>query len=164
MNQTVRIRPIDKDPETGMDRVFLILERGDIEGVDSGRPFVKRPGWGLVGGRVQPGETPKKAAEREWREETGMRAKISDHYYVIPHGADHEILLFEATDVEGEFNPSEKAIMHSQWVELAFAYGELPHKDNERTNWHPIYKTHLEKFIHRIPDDAELVHENPADD
>lgn len=158
MNQTVRIRPVDKDPETGMERVFLILERGDIEGVDSGRPFVKRAGWGLVGGRVKPGETPKQAAEREWREETGLRVKLSDQYYVIPHGSDHEILLFSASEIAGEFKPSEPTIVCGQWVPLAFAYGDLPYNGVK----YPVYRTHIDKLIHCIPENAELTYEDPA--
>lgn len=61
--------------------------------------------WEFPGGKVQPGETPAQAAQRECLEETGLRVMIGEAYPSVVHEYDHDRLrlhFFSATPVDPE--------------------------------------------------------------
>lgn len=61
-----------------------------------------QPFWALVGGVVDPGETPLEAAKRELLEESGMRAKNLEHWFSVQNSSRVEwsIHTYIAYDVE----------------------------------------------------------------
>jgi len=75
--------------------------------------------WELPAGRLDPGETPLKAAKRELIEETGMRAKKWSKlvsYYPSPGFLAERMNLFLATDLtEGESAPMEDERIETRW-------------------------------------------------
>ena len=75
--------------------------------------------WELPAGRVDPGETPLKAAKRELIEETGMRAKKWSKlvtYYPSPGFLAEKMNLFLATELtEGESAPMEDERIETRW-------------------------------------------------
>jgi ADP-ribose diphosphatase len=81
--------------------------------------------WELPAGRVDPGETPLKAAKRELVEETGMRAKKWSKlvsYYPSPGFLAEKMNLFVATELtEGKPTPMEDERIETRW----FPAGEL---------------------------------------
>ncbi len=76
--------------------------------------------WEFPGGKIQPGETPEQAAERECGEETGLQVVIGAAYPSVVHQYDHDRLrlhFFSATPVDPEQTP----LPPFRWV----ARGEL---------------------------------------
>src|SRR5215472_15577395 len=75
--------------------------------------------WELPAGRLDPGETPLKAAKRELIEETGMRAKKWSKlvsYYPSPGFLAERMNLFVATELtEGESAPMEDERIETRW-------------------------------------------------
>jgi ADP-ribose pyrophosphatase len=75
--------------------------------------------WELPAGRVDPGETPLKAAKRELIEETGMRAKKWSKlvsYYPSPGFLAEKMNLFLATELTaGESAPMEDERIETRW-------------------------------------------------
>jgi ADP-ribose pyrophosphatase len=75
--------------------------------------------WELPAGRVDPGETPLKAAKRELIEETGMRAKKWSKlvtYYPSPGFLAEKMSLFLATELTaGESAPMEDERIETRW-------------------------------------------------
>jgi ADP-ribose pyrophosphatase len=75
--------------------------------------------WELPAGRVDPGETPLKAAKRELIEETGMRAKKWSKlvsYYPSPGFLAEKMNLFVATGLtQGESAPMEDERIETRW-------------------------------------------------
>jgi ADP-ribose pyrophosphatase len=75
--------------------------------------------WELPAGRVDPGETPLKAAKRELIEETGMRAKKWSKlvsYYPSPGFLAERMNLFVATELtEGKSTPMEDERIETRW-------------------------------------------------
>ncbi len=75
--------------------------------------------WELPAGRLDPGETPLKAAKRELAEETGLSAKkwtklVS--YYPSPGYVGEKMTLFIAEDLkEGEAKPMEDERIETKW-------------------------------------------------
>lgn len=86
-----------------------VLFRDDAGAVLLVKPTYKA-GWDLPGGYVEPGESPKQAAQREVREELGFEAKIGELLVVdwAPHPVEGDKLLFvfEGGEVPGELRPA----------------------------------------------------------
>lgn len=75
--------------------------------------------WELPAGRLDPGETPLKAAKRELTEETGFKAKNwkkITQFYPSPGFLAEKMTLFLATELtEGEATPMEDENIEMEW-------------------------------------------------
>lgn len=78
-----------------------------------------KPGWNLVGGHVDAGETPRAACRREIREETGLDLAVGDllvHARALENGlAVHEFFVFDG----GLLSLSQEQAITCQEEELA---------------------------------------------
>lgn len=91
---------------------------------DQGRILVVRttylgPGWMLPGGRVERGETPHAAAERETREETGLEVEIERLVLIDAHRAKDTGFVFSGRVVGGDLEPQLGEIAEVGWVSRA---------------------------------------------
>jgi 8-oxo-dGTP pyrophosphatase MutT (NUDIX family) len=104
-------------------------------------------GWHLPGGGVGRGETPKAAAIRELREETGVIATGPDLelltiYTHQIYGASDYPVLYLVKNFEIMPNPpSSPEIKHAQW----FALDQLPLNTTEST------RLRLQEYLRNIP-------------
>lgn len=77
--------------------------------------------WEIPAGRVDPGETPLEAAQRELREETGYSARTwipLASYWASPGYIDEKMNLFLALDLtEGQQEPMEDERIEIRWFE-----------------------------------------------
>jgi alkylhydroperoxidase/carboxymuconolactone decarboxylase family protein YurZ/ADP-ribose pyrophosphatase YjhB (NUDIX family) len=74
------------EPSGHRDAVFGLAERdGAVLLVENDRVTAGGPTawWDLPGGAARPGERLPEALEREWREETGLSAKVGDLLFVV---------------------------------------------------------------------------------
>jgi len=75
--------------------------------------------WELPAGRVDPGETPLKAARRELEEETGYRARIwrkLASFYVSPGYVSERMTIYVATGLKaGDARPMPDERIESRW-------------------------------------------------
>jgi ADP-ribose pyrophosphatase len=75
--------------------------------------------WELPAGRLDPGETPLKAAKRELEEETGLKAKKWTKlasYYPSPGYVGERMTLFAAEDLkQGEAKPMDDERIETRW-------------------------------------------------
>lgn len=86
-----------------------VLFRDDAGAVLLVKPTYKA-GWDLPGGYVEPGESPKQAAQREVREELGFEAKIGELLVVDwaphPNEGDKLLFIFAGGQVPGGLRPA----------------------------------------------------------
>ncbi len=75
--------------------------------------------WELPAGRLDPGETPLKAAKRELREETGYRARTWKRlatFWPSPGYVSEKMTIFLATDLtEGAAGPMDDERIETRW-------------------------------------------------
>lgn len=90
--------------------------------------------WTMPGGFMDAGEDPRRAAERECAEETGLRVQVTELIDIVSRPANspgaHLILYFRGTYLSGELCPADDA-------ERAdfFPIGELPPLAFESPEW-----------------------------
>jgi A/G-specific adenine glycosylase len=73
--------------------------------------------WEFPGGKIEPGETPEQAAEREIREEMCLRITIGDLIALVPHAYSHfriTLHAFDAAWIDGE--PCGRTVTEWRWV------------------------------------------------
>ena len=79
--------------------------------------------WEIPAGRLDPGENPREAAERELREETGYSAKKWTElasYYPSPGFLAEKMTVFLAQDLtEGEQQPMDDERIETKWFDSA---------------------------------------------
>lgn len=76
---------------------FLFGDRGRVALIHKARPAWQRGRLNGVGGKIEPGETPRQAMAREFREETGYFTFESDWSLKVVHrGPDHCVYFFRA--------------------------------------------------------------------
>ena len=99
--------------------------------------------WNGFGGKIEPGESPEKAAVRELWEETGIHArkvrKVAEHVFLFPHVPpekqwDNVMHVFLAEEWEGE--PAESREMKPEW----FRFADIPFKRmwQDDSHWLPL--------------------------
>lgn len=79
--------------------------------------------WSVPKGHREPGETPRQAAMREVQEETGLAVSLCADFRVevqyplsaVP-GSQKTVVLFLATDVDGELFLRKEEILEARWV------------------------------------------------
>ena len=103
------------------DRVLLLRRAPDNEAA---------PGlWESVSGRIEPGEDPHAAAEREAREETGLAVRVGeapvDAYAMERRGRPMVVLVYRGDAPEGDVVRSDEHDAH-EWVPLDEATARMP--------------------------------------
>ncbi|MFD0970094.1 NUDIX domain-containing protein [Plantactinospora endophytica] len=105
-------------PVDPADRLLLVRHRGHTDG------------WGLVGGAVEPGESPAEAAVREAREEIGVEVRLCrlldvlggpDFEVTYPHGdrAAYVTAVYQAEIVDGTPLPDGDELDDVGWFDRA---------------------------------------------
>jgi ADP-ribose pyrophosphatase YjhB (NUDIX family) len=105
---------------------------------DGGRMLLVRhaghqDGWGILGGAVDPGESPAEAAVREAREEIGVGIRLArlldvlggpDYEVTYPNGdrVAYVTAVYEARIIEGDPAPSDGELSAAAW----FTRDEIP--------------------------------------
>jgi ADP-ribose pyrophosphatase len=101
-------------PVNGKDRVLLVKQF---------RLPAQRELWELPAGRLDPGESPLKAAKRELREETGYKAKKwikLASFWATPGYVDEKMNLFLALDLtQGQQEPMGDERIEIRWFSKA---------------------------------------------
>lgn len=114
--------------------VAVILRDGDarillVRHVDHGQ-------WALLGGAVDPGESPRAAAVRESREEVGLDVALGEimgalggHQYEMTYAngdrTAYVTVVFEGRVAGGELAPDGVEVLEARW----FAVADLPSAD-----------------------------------
>lgn len=85
-----------------------------VSGANGGLSFPK--------GHIEEGETPKEAAEREVREETGIAAEVDTKYaWVVPNAFPNDgvtVTFYLGRSLEGKKDPVPHEVTEARWVPL----------------------------------------------
>lgn len=98
--------------------VAAVIRRGGLILIGQ-RPKASRHAlkWEFPGGKVEAGENPPEALERELQEELGIRARIGDemtrYEYRYPNRQPIQLIFFEVEEFEGE--PENRAFERIAW-------------------------------------------------
>jgi ADP-ribose pyrophosphatase len=99
--------------------VILVTEKNSILLVRQYRMPAEKYLWEIPAGRLDPGETPLKAAKRELSEETGYRAKSWNKlalWWASPGFLSERMTLFLATGlVQGDASPMGDERIETRW-------------------------------------------------
>ncbi len=101
---------------------FVVNERNEVLLIQRG--YGKQKGlWSLPGGNKDRGESLKKTAVRETREETGIRMTADDLYYKSER---HRFEIWRGKRIGGRLRIQRKECLDAAW----FSNDMLPHDDN----------------------------------
>lgn len=83
--------------------VFDML-RTKVALIKKKRPQWQRGKWNGIGGKIEPGETPLAAMEREFEEETGVKVRTEDwEQFIVLKGFDWEVYFFRGCPPTGTY-------------------------------------------------------------
>jgi 8-oxo-dGTP pyrophosphatase MutT (NUDIX family) len=81
--------------------------------------------WTLLGGKVQEGETPERAARRQLKAETGLKIKLS---FWKRYEREHPLFIVDQYVYVGQVEASQKLLVLGQDIQF-FKPGEIEHLD-----------------------------------
>lgn len=113
------------------DRILLQLKSANLFGEGK---------WNGVGGKLEPGESPREGAAREALEETGLRVShlkphgILKFYFGNRNDLDFIVHVFSTSDFEGILKASEEGVL--RW----FHFDEIPYHSmwQDDRHWLPL--------------------------
>jgi ADP-ribose pyrophosphatase len=120
--------PLVEHPESV---VVVALDAGELVAVRQTRPGARGRTLELPSGKLEPGETPAQAAERELAEECGLRAeawRALGSFWVVPAYSTELTHVFEATGLspaapaeldEDEDVEAERLGVEAAWLRLS---------------------------------------------